>query len=129
MNKDTDVFVFKVTTEINVKVSEMKIIQESLVVLVDIIPVVRNRYTGKNFFTEMLQLQNALSKHIAVFLQSICLFQVDIKKEIYSFIHFFLLTYLVMYLFICLVLVIYLVIYSFFSLGHLFTHLQFAMGK
>ena len=102
MNKDTDVFVFKVTTEINVKVSEMKIIQESLVVLVDIIPVVRNRYTGKNFFTEMLQLQNALSKHIAVFLQSICLFQVDIKKEIYSFIHFFFInlpSYVSIYLF------------------------------
>ena len=87
MNKDTDVFVFKVTTEINVKVSEMKIIQESLVVLVDIIPVVRNRYTGKNFFTEMLQLQNALSKHIAVFLQSICLFHSRYKGR--RFIHLF----------------------------------------
>ena len=91
MNKDTDVFVFKVTMEINVKVSEMKIIQESLVVLVDIYPVVRDRYTGKNFFTEMLQLQNALSKHIAVFLQSICLFHNRYKgrRFIHLFIFFF----------------------------------------
>ena len=44
MNKDTDVFVFKVTMEIIVKVSEMKIIQESLVVLVDIMPVARQKH-------------------------------------------------------------------------------------
>ena len=80
MNKDTDVFVFKVTMEIIVKVSEMKIIQESLVVLVDIMPVVQDRNTGKNFLRRFCNRRNALSKHIAVFLQSICLFPSHYKE-------------------------------------------------
>ena len=48
------------------------------------IPGVRNRYTGAS-----LQLQNALSKYNAVFLQSICLFssRCEIKEDVFQVHH------------------------------------------
>ena len=52
--------------------------------LLEMIPGVRNRYTGAT-----LQLQNALSKYIAVFLQSICLFssRYETKEEVFQVHH------------------------------------------